>query len=57
MRAKRLVKNVISIYSQKLIDHIKQSITDAHKTTSKRAIQKTEEVTGELISNKIADQF
>ena len=57
MRAKRLVKNVSSIYSQKLIDHIKQSITDAHKTTSKRAIQKTEEVTGELISNEIADQF
>ena len=27
-------------YSQKLLDHIKQSTTDAHKTASKRAIQK-----------------
>ena len=32
-------------YSQKLIDHAKQYATDAIKTTSKRAIQKTAEAT------------
>ena len=28
-------------YSQKLLDHTKQSATDAFKTASKKAIQKT----------------
>ena len=44
-------------YSQKLIDSAKKSATDAIKTTSKRAIQKTAEATGELIYNKIADKI
>ena len=39
---------------QKLLDYAKQSATDAFKTVSKRAIQKTVETTGELIGNKIA---
>ena len=46
-------KNISSKYSQKLIDHAKQSATDALKTVSKRAIQKTAEATGNLIANKI----
>ena len=41
---------------QKLIDHTKQSATDALKTSSKRVIQKTEEATVILIGNKIANK-
>ena len=37
---------------QKLLDHAKKSATDAFKTTSKRAIQKAAEETGDLINNK-----
>ena len=33
-------------------DHSKQSATDAHKTVSKRAIQKEAEVTDDLIVNQ-----
>ena len=44
-------------YSQKLLDSAKKSATDAIKTTSKRAIQKTAEATGDLIYNKIADKI
>ena len=35
----------------------KKSTTDAIKTTSKRAIQKTTETTGVLIGNKIANKI
>ena len=41
-------KNLRGKYSQLLFDHAKQSATDAFKTASKRAIQKTE-ATAELI--------
>ena len=34
----------------------KKSATDAIKTASKRAIQKTAEATGDLIGNKISDK-
>ena len=44
-----------SKYSQKLIESAKKSATDAIKTASKRAIQKTAKATGDLIGNKIAD--
>ena len=43
-------------YGQKLVDTAKKSATDATKTVSKRAIQKTAEATGDLIGNKIADK-
>ena len=39
------------------IDSAKKSTTDAIKTASKRAIQKTAEATGDLIGNKIADKI
>ena len=39
------------------LDHTKQSTTDALKTVSKRAIQKTVEESGDLIGNKIADRI
>ena len=41
-------KNLRGKYGQLLFDHAKQSATDAFKTASKRAIQKTE-ATAELI--------
>ena len=42
------------VMCQKLLDHAKKSATDAFKTASERAIQKTTEATGDLIGNKIA---
>ena len=42
---------------QKLLDHAKQSSTDAFKTASKRAIRKTTEATCDLIGNKIANKI
>ena len=50
-------ENVSSKYSQKLLDHDKQSAADALKTASIRATQKTLEVTGDLIGNRIADKI
>ena len=44
-------------YSQKLLDTAEKSTTDAIKTTSKKAIQKTAEATGDLIGNKIAGKI
>ena len=42
---------------KKLVDTAKKSATDAIKTASKRAIQKTAEATGYLVGNKIADKI
>ena len=50
-------KSLSSKYSQKLLDSAKKSTTDAIKTASKRAIQKTAEATDDLIGNKIADKI
>ena len=47
-------KNLSDKYNQKLLDHAKQSETDAFKTSSKRVIQKPAEETGDLVGNKIA---
>ena len=44
-------------YSQKRLNSAEISTTDLIKTASKRAIQKTAEVTGDLIENKIADKI
>ena len=55
--AAKVVKNMSNKYSQKLADTAKKSTTDAIKTASKRAIQKTEEATGDLVDNKIADKI
>ena len=44
-------------YSQKLLDSAKKSTTDAIKTASKRAIQKTAEATGDLIGDKTVDKI
>ena len=42
---------------KKLVDTAKKFATNAIKTTSKRAIQKTAEATGDLVGNKIADKI
>ena len=44
-------------YGKKLVDTAKKSVTDAIKTASKRAIQKTAEATGDLGGNKTADKI
>ena len=54
---KNISKKLRGRYSQKLLDHAKQSATDAFKTTSKREIQKAAEATGDLIGNKIANKI
>ena len=50
---KNMGKNLSNTYSQKLFDCAKKSTTDAIKTASKRAIQKTAEATGDLIDKKL----
>ena len=40
---KNISKNLSGKYSQKLLDHAKQSATDTLKAASERAIQKTTE--------------
>ena len=44
-------------YGQKLLDTAKISTTDAIKTASKRAIQKTTEATGDLIGNNTTNKI
>ena len=55
--AKNIGKNITKKYGQKLVDTAKKYTTDAIKTASKRAIQKTAEVTENLVGNKIADKI
>ena len=55
--AKNMGKNLTNKYGQKLIDSAKKSTTDAIKTASKKAIQKTAEATGDLIVNKLLIKY
>ena len=52
-----MCKSFSNKYGQKRIDKVKKSTTDAIKTASKIAIQKTAEATGDLIGNKIVDKI
>ena len=54
--AEDMSKSLSNKYGQKLLDSPKKFTTDAIKTASKRAIQKTE-ATEDLIGNKIADKI
>ena len=54
---KNIRENLSGKYSQKHIDHAKQSATDTHKTASETAILKIAEPTGDLIGNKIVKDF
>ena len=49
--AKNMGKCLSSKYGEKRLDSAKRSTTDAIKTASKRAIQKTAEAFGDLIGN------
>ena len=49
-------KNLSHKHGQKLLDSAKKSTTDAIKTVSKIATQKTAEATGDWIGSKIADK-
>ena len=44
--SKNIIESLISKYCQKLLDHAKQSATDAFKTFSKRVIQKNNRING-----------
>ena len=47
-------KNLNDKYTQKLLDHAKQSTADSLKTASKKkTIQKTTKANGDLIGNKV----
>ena len=48
-----LSKTLCSKYSQKLLDHARQSATDAIKTTAKRVVQKIAEATGNKLAIKL----
>ena len=50
-------KNMNNKYTQEDPTSAKKSTTDAIKTASKGAIQKTAEVTCDLIGNKLADKI
>ena len=52
--AKNMGTDLSNKYGQKLLDTAKKSTTNAIKTASKRANQKTAEATGNLIGNKIS---
>ena len=51
---KNINKSLNCKYSQKRLDHAKQSATDAFKTSSKKVMQKAAETTSDLIGNKLA---
>ena len=55
--ATKVAKNMSNKYGQKPAHTAKKSATNVIKTTSKRAIQKTAEATGDLVSSKIADKI
>ena len=52
-----MAKRLSSKYGQKLLDSTRKVATDALRTASKRAIQKTVETTGDLVANKIPDEI
>ena len=54
---KKMGKNLISIYGQKLLHSTKKSTTDAIRTVLKRAIEKTAQAPGNSIGNKIVDKI
>ena len=53
--AAKVARDMSNKQSQKLLNSAKIYTADATKTASKRAIEKTAEVTGDLICNKFAD--
>ena len=56
-RSMSFARSMSNKYGKKLVDAAKKSATEGIKTSSKRAIQKTAEATGDLVGNKIADKI
>ena len=54
---KNISKNLNGKYSEKFLYYAKQSAADTLKTSSKRVIQKTAEVTNDLIGNQITNKI
>ena len=54
--AKSMGTHLSNKYGQRLFDSATKSVTDAIKTVSTRAIEKTAEASGDLIGNKIVDK-
>ena len=50
-------KRFVAKYGKKLMDPATRTTVDAAKTASKRVVQKTAQVTEDLIRNKIADEI
>ena len=50
-------RSISNKYGQKLADTAKKTCYRCYKLASKRAIQKTAEATGDLVSNKIANKI
>ena len=50
-------RRFVDIYGKKLMDTATKTGIDAAKTVSKWVVQKTAEVTGDLVGNKIADKI
>ena len=55
--ATKVAKNLSNKYVEKRLDSAKRSTTDAIKTASERAIQKTVDTIDDLIGNKIATKI
>ena len=55
--AENMFKHLSNKNSQKLLDSAKKTTTDAIKTASKRQIQKTAKVIGDLTGNKTANKI
>ena len=55
--ATKVAKNLSNKYVEKRLDSAKRSTTDAIKTASERAIQKTADTIDDLIGNKIATKI
>ena len=53
---KNISKKSSGKYSQKILDHAKESATDALKTASKRLISKTAAATDYLICNEVSEK-
>ena len=54
---KHIGKNLRGIYSWKLLDHVKQSAADAFRTSSKRVIQNSAEVSKKKKKKKTLKKF
>ena len=55
--AENIGKNLSNKYGQKFVDSAKRSATDALKSASKGAIQKTAEATWNLVGNKFSEKI